>query len=396
MLCLFNRKKKFSNDNPQSVLIDSGGASGDRFGNAVALSADGSTAIVGSSLDDVGANNDQGSAIVFTKSGNPWNEETKLLDSTGSAQDGFGNDVALSDDGNTALVGSYFKSGKGAAIVFTRSGGIWTQQAELTDSTGAANNYFGLSVALSSDGNTALVGSPYSAVGGTNAAGSVLVFTRSGGIWTQQTRLSYSAKTSGDQFGFRVALSADNTTALIGVIGDDPNGKSNQGSAVVFTQSMGTWTEQSTLTYNTFQTFNFFGYSVALSNDGNTALVGASGGQYAVVFTRSGSTWTLENVFTGTGSSTGFGRVVALSGEGDIALIGAPLDDVPSIDQGSVTLFIKRDGVWSEETTLVDNNLYVDNFFGTSVALSKNNNIILIGATGFASNRGYAKALYRR
>ena len=70
--------------------------------------------------------------------------------------------MALSADGNTALIGGYGDDGgKGAAWVFTRSGSAWTQQgAKLTGSGETGNGQFGTSVALSADGNTALIGGP--------------------------------------------------------------------------------------------------------------------------------------------------------------------------------------------------------------------------------------------
>lgn len=100
-------------------------------------------------------------------------------DPIGSAEQGFS--VAVSGDGNTAIVGGPFdNSGAGAAWVLTRSGGAWTQQQKLTadDANGAAE--LGWSVALSNDGNTAIVGGP----GDNTSIGAAWVFTRSSGAWS--------------------------------------------------------------------------------------------------------------------------------------------------------------------------------------------------------------------
>ena len=117
-------------------LTASDGAAGDHFGGSVALSGD--TALVGAYWDDVGANADQGSAYVFTRSGTTWTQQAQLTASDGAADDDFGYSVALS--GDTALVGAYVddvgaNTDQGSAYVFTRSGTTWTQQAQ-TDRLG--------------------------------------------------------------------------------------------------------------------------------------------------------------------------------------------------------------------------------------------------------------------
>ncbi|MBN1975991.1 MAG: FG-GAP repeat protein, partial [Anaerolineae bacterium] len=140
-------------------LAASDGAAEDFFGISVALAGD--TALVGAYGDEVGANDDgQGSATVFVRSETTWTEQAKLTASDGAAYDQFGWSVALAADGNTALVGALYDEvganyGQGSAVVFVRSGAVWTQQAKLTASDGAELDRFGTSVALSADGNTA-------------------------------------------------------------------------------------------------------------------------------------------------------------------------------------------------------------------------------------------------
>jgi hypothetical protein len=96
----------------------------------------------------------------------PFVQQQELTASDGAAGDHFGVSVTLSGDGNTTLVGAFEKNSyHGAAYVFTNSGGSWSQQQELTASDGAAYDDFGLSVALSTDGNTALVGAGQKTVG---------------------------------------------------------------------------------------------------------------------------------------------------------------------------------------------------------------------------------------
>src|SRR5207248_1204155 len=121
-------------------------------------------------------------------------------------------------------------SSTGAAWVFTRSGSVWTQQAKLTGTGEVGAGTVGVSVALSADGNTALLGG-YSDDGGVGAA---WVFTRSGATWTQQgQKLTGAGEVEAGAFGISVALSADGNTALIGGYLDSER----TGAAWVFTRS---------------------------------------------------------------------------------------------------------------------------------------------------------------
>ena len=153
-----------------------------------------------------------------------------------------------------------------------RSGSTWAQQgSKLTSGSGEnGSGELGSSVALSGDGNLALIGGP----GDSGNVGAVWVFTRSNGVWTDQgPKLTGAGETGAGQFGASVSLSGDGNTAVIG--GPADNG--NRGAAWVFTRSGSTWTQQgSKLTGSDESGAGRFGASVALSEDGGTALVGGS------------------------------------------------------------------------------------------------------------------------
>jgi len=341
----------------QHTITQSDGAAGDAFGYSVALSADGNTAIVGAYTADVGGRADQGSASVFTRVDGVWTQQQTLTQSDGAASDNFGFSVALSADGNTAIVGALFDdvsgvSNQGSASVFTRVGGVWTQQQTITQSDGLAFDLFGYSVALSADGNTAIVGAYFDDVGGVLNQGSVSVFARVGGVWTQQQTLTQSDGGFADAFGVSVALSADGNTAIVGAFYDDVGGRADQGSVSVFTRVGGVWTQQQTITQSDGAAGDFFGVSVAVSADGNTAIVGANsdavvgGGAdqgSASVFTRVGGVWTQQQTITQSDGAAGdrFGYSVALSADGTTTIVGAIGDDVGGVsDQGSATIFV--------------------------------------------------------
>ena len=159
------------------------------------------------SYDDIGANINQGSAYIFTRSGTTWTQQAKLIASDGATNDWFGIGVAIA--GDTAIVGSYFDDvgtnvDQGSAYVFVRSGTTWKQQARLTSADGAASDGFGLSVSIS--GDTAVVGAYNDDIGSNADQGSAYVFTRSGTNWTQQAKLTAADGAAVDWFGYAVMI----------------------------------------------------------------------------------------------------------------------------------------------------------------------------------------------
>ena len=247
------------------------------FGYTVALSGDGNTALIGGWLDDGW----KGAVWVFTRSGSTWSQQgLKLTPNDEDGEGMFGTNVTLSADGNTALIGGWNDdsvasgnldySGKGAAWIFTRSGSTWTQQGpKLTASDEAGNGKFGTIVALSANGNTALIG----AWNDDHSKGAAWVFTRSGSTWAQQgPKLTGGGETGEGRFGVAVALSADGNTAMVGGLADN----STRGAAWLFTRSGSTWTQQGPkLLPSDGAGEGEFGTNVALSADGATALIGA-------------------------------------------------------------------------------------------------------------------------
>ena len=258
-------------------------------GWSVALSADSNTAIVGGLAD----NRITGAAWVFTRSGAVWTQQGSKLVGTGAVgADGQGFSVALSDDGNTAIVGGPFdNSYVGASWVFTRSGGVWTQQGNKLVGTGAVGNARqGVSVALSADGNTAIVGGPAD-----NAnTGAAWAYNHSGGFWTQQGgKLVGTGAVGSATQGASVTLSGDGNTAVVG----GPFDNSDIGAAWVYTRSGGVWDQQGNkLVGSDVLGGARQGHSVALSAGGNTTIVGGLADDRmtgaAWVYTRSGDVWT--------------------------------------------------------------------------------------------------------
>ena len=201
------------------------------FAYALAISADGKTAAVGVRND----NNAQGGILIFTKSGNTWNQQgAKLVGNAApvNAEQGFA--VAISADGNTVLVGSL----GGVVWIFTRNGTVWTQQGPKLTGTGSigADTSFGYAVSLSADGNTALIGG----LQDNDYQGAAWIFKRTGATWAQVGgKLTGSGIVGNAALGTSVALSADGNTAVVG--GPYDNGR--QGAVWVFTNNDGIWTQ---------------------------------------------------------------------------------------------------------------------------------------------------------
>ncbi len=370
----------------QAELTASDGAASDHFGYSVALSGNGTTALVGAPYHTVNGDSNQGAAYVFTFSGGIWSQQ-ELTASDGATGDYFGSSVALSSDGNTALVGALGHTvngnNQGDSYVFTFSSGNWAQQ-ELTALDGAAGDSFGESVALSSDGTTALVGAPAH-----NNQGAAYVFTLSDGTWTQQPDLTSLDIAEGDSFGDSVALGGD-ATALIGAPYHAVDGNNYQGAAYVFTLSESSWSQQQELKASDGVAADLFGSSVALASTGVTALVGAplatvNGSDYqgtAYVFTLSGSSWTQQQELTEAGpADQGFGSSVALSSAGTTALVGTPLATISGMSyQGAAYAFTQSAGTWTLQQQLTAADGTANDYFANSVALSSDGSSALAGA----------------
>ena len=320
----------------------------------------------------------------------------------------FGFSVALSGDGQTALVGAPRMNGfAGAAWVFTLTGSTWTEQAELSGAAegeaapeacaaSAEECSFGRSVAISNDGNTAVVGAPRN----NGNHGAALVYTREGSSWSETAMLTGKAEQPGEEeelgegrLGKSVAISPDASTIIAGASTD----LAGHGSAWVFARSGASWKHDGPrLSPPVGESGEgHFGYSVAIA--GNTAVVGeptdevaGSAPGAAWVFTRSPSGWAQPGQkLTGpTASGAHFGYSVALAGS--TILIGAPGD---SAGVGSAWLFSESSGVFNPvagSPLTGGNEESGEGEFGTAVAIAGNESAAIVGAARDASHHGAA------
>jgi hypothetical protein len=295
------------------------------FGSAVSISGDGNTIAVGATGESsaaTGVNGDQnpigaagsGAVYVFRRNGSSWSQEAYIKASNTDAGDRFGYSLSLAADGNTLAVGAIQEASNatgvdgdqtdnsavsGAVYVFVRVV-TWSQQAYLKSSNSEYGDGFGGSVSLSADGNVLAVsatGEDSSSVGvdraqGDNSmdwAGAVYIFTRNIiNNWSQQAYIKASNTGEGDLFGSDVSLSADGNTLAVGAGGEASgaigiNGVQTDNSAVdagavyVFKQNAGIWSQQAYVKASNTDPDDYFSRAVALSSDGQTLAVGATG-----------------------------------------------------------------------------------------------------------------------
>lgn len=372
----------------------------DSFGIAVALSADGRTLAVGANGEDSSASgvngnaslndtNSAGAVYVYVLSGSSWVQQAYLKHSHPDVFDQFGTSLALSDDGDTLAIGvPNEESGatgvngdasrddvdnSGAAFVFTRSAGTWSQQAYLKASNTGNGDTFGRFLSLSGDGDTLAVGAPQegsSAIGidgdeslnDRAGAGAIYVFRRAGVTWSQEAYVKAAERANSSDQCSRTALSQDGNVLAFGCYGED---------------------------------------SSATGIDGDQLLSDASDAGAVHVLERSGSTWSYAAYVKPSTTDAGewFGYALELSDDGTLLLVGAHNEDSESngvngdeslnaaSNSGASYLFERESG-WSQKAYIKASNSDGNDLFGWAVALAGDGNFMAIGAMGESSTSG--------
>jgi FG-GAP repeat/Tetratricopeptide repeat len=357
-------------------------------GASVALSFDGNTALIGAPW---GAQFGQGGAAwLFERKNGTWAQQQPALIGAGVGNMAeFGSAVAMSRDANTLIVGGPGDNAlTGGVWVFTRSNGVLKQQGPKLFGTGAdAESGMGVSqgraVALSADGHTAAIG----AQPDNQYMGAVWVFTQINGVWSQQgpKLVGFDRAPHATDQGYSVALSGDGNTLIVGGVGDD--GAAADGGSIgatwVFVRAGNVWSQQGPkLVASEYDLSSNQGWSVALSDDGNTAIVGghdhATGHGAAWVWTRQNGIWSQQGPkLIGTGAIGGWQPSVALAADGNTAIVGDPGDN-NSI--GAAWAYIRNNGVWTQlGSKILGTGTVANDRFGTSVALSADGRTALIG-----------------
>lgn len=401
-----------------------------------------------------------GAVYVFTRSAAEWTQESYIKPSYFKSELRFGETIALSGDGNTLAVGATSDSLAYAGVLkYTASSA--RECFEYYPSSSSSSSSVSSSSSSSSSANSSA-----SYNGGTNS-GSVHVFIRGTEGWVEQAIVKHSNAQQGDAFGASVALSTDGNTMVVGAIGEDSQAKGvngdqadnscvypdkdslyvlelpcdratyqnygiNNGAAYVFTRSGGEWTQEAYLKPATTFFSTLFGSSVDISGDGNTLAVGAKGDTSIIVntdnadsidkalvqeaaaligtgstyvFTRSGTTWAQEaylqaSTLTAAGE---FGGDVSLSKDGNTLAVGSFREasnakgingdegDTSAVRAGAVFVYTRDNSVWTQRSYVKASNTDADDRFGLNVDLSGDGKTMAVGAHR-ESGRGYASA----
>jgi hypothetical protein len=385
-----------------------GGSLPGHTGNAVAISGDGSTLVVGAPHESSaarGIDGDQtdnslynaGAVYVYVRRGDAWVQQAYIKASNSGRNDMFGLTVSLSRDGSTLAVAASWEASAatgvngnqsddslpqaGAAYVFVRTGSRWSQQAYLkasnTGRKGAAidegdGDQFGFSLALSADGNTLAVGaitedSAATGINGNQAddsaasSGAVYVFTRAAGTWTQQAYVKSANSEAGDLFGYGVALSSDGSALAVAGYDEDGSGKginpandnglNGSGAIYAFERERGTWRQTGYFKGSRSQRNDALGYTVAISDNGRT-------------------------IAAGTGEESCLNPGIGPGGC-DVDTFPAHL---PAGSVGAVYVWSRSGETWVEQAFIKASNPDLEDWFGVRVALSGDGNTLVVGA----------------
>ncbi len=355
---------------------------GDDFGSALDL--DGPTLVVGAHWHDpVGGGQNDGGAWVWRLNAGVWSQEAALAPAPGSIGR-FG--LAVAVDGDRIAVGAPFEwvnsiSGAGAVHVFTRVGGVWTLEARLTAPSPTVAAHFGQALAL--EGDVLAIGAPRDDQPGFTDCGAAYVFRRINGAWSQEARLTSSSPGAFDYLGASIALSGARVAA--GAALDDVAGAVNRGSVVLFESTGGAWSESALFEPADGAAGDEYGTSVAI--DGDTLVVGApfhdalgTNVGAAYVYRDSSGVWTLEAKLSDIGATFVDNFGAALDLEGDRLAVGLPYNAVPGVTSGAVQFFTRSGSVWTGHFDMIGSETDGLDYLGSAVALS--GSLVAAGAPG--------------
>lgn len=325
-----------------SAKIAADGSDEGSFGIAVDLSADGATAVVGATQH----NFDRGGAYIFQRVSGRWSQTADLTLPGLQFGDSYGNAVAISADGSLVMVGEVgWQQLTGQVLVFQRTAAGWVSVAKLVAPDAAPFSHFGDAISMDAAGNRAVIG----ALGADGFVGRSYVFSRAqDGQWTETAELQPRQQAGQLDLGTSVSMSRDGSVVLAGA----NVYKDAVGAAYLFRYAGGRWVQRAKLTAGPqAQAGAYFGTSVALDATGSAAVVGAvyenNGEGAAYVFRRGTGGWTRAARLSDPGAQQ-FGDAVTISDGGTVAAVGAEAAQVT----GTAYVYATSAGGWGQAMTL--------------------------------------------
>ena len=381
----------------KGVDID-GDNGGDQFGQAVAISDDGLTLVVGAIYNDDAAT-DAGQVKVYTWNGSAWVQKGGSLLGF-NAGDFFGSSVAVSEDGSIIAVSAINYSGafaqNGLVQLYEWTGGIWNKKGASIEGE-AYQDWSGETIALSSDGTIIAIGSAFNDGKG-DRAGHVRLFKWDGFNWNQ-LGLDIDGENAFDRASTGLDLALDGMRVAVGSATSSVSGPS-AGHVRVFDWDGSSWVQVGS-SIDGVEAYGYSGSGLAMSSDGTTLAIGApysygagSSRGSVRVFSLDGSNWVqLGAEFVGDSDYDTLGAQVALSNDGERVVIGVPGDDGSSTDVGSVKVFDWNGTVWLQAGTDIKGEAQFDGS-ASDISLSGDGTVLAIGAKsndGGGSDSGHVR-----
>lgn len=359
--------------------------SGEWFGNCTAVSDDGNTFVATSYRND-GVNQSQYVCNVFEKTGQYFSP-SHILVSPASYQSGTLSEqnVSISGDGNTIALGLFGSMSQGVVSVFTRIGTTWEHQALLTPNVQTNGQLFGAAVSLNYDGTVCAIGTSDSSTA--YSPGSAYVFVKSGGVWSQQTKIDPPDGVHGGYFGRFLSISGDGNTLAVSAISN----ANNPLMPYIYVRSGSAWNLQSRLVLSDGGNLNIgIGVFITLSSDGNTCgFLSNSINTGMFLFERTGSSWTqTAKILTGLGPASSH-----MSRDGTTCIVGSITGHGAGGSMtGNAHVSVKRNGVWTSPIKLMAVDGQHDDRFGLPVLLNSDGTAAFISAVNGGGN--YKDAIY--
>jgi len=366
-------------------------ATGDLFGSATGMSDDGLTCVIGTPGEAPSGVALAGSVYFYSNTASGWVETTKVSPPSPITSGYFGTSVAMSADGSTAIVGEpgantgLVESG-GAYLYRKDSGGVWSLISNFVPPTPKVGGRFGTSVAISDNLTTVVIGSTNPTL-----VGEVSVFTLDvSGVWVLRGSLTSADGFSATSFGKAVAINSTASLIVVGAHLDDAV-STDSGSVYVYALQVAGWVEIQKISSNNPAAGGIYGSSLSLSDTGDVLAIGAPGEVHTLtgagachVYARSSTTgdFVFSTRLLGNDVSLEtFGKSVSVCDDGSTIAVGAPGNDTTLNNSGSVHLFNKdAGGTWPPSGTVTSSTTTALAALGSSVSLSSRADVLLSGA----------------
>jgi Flp pilus assembly pilin Flp len=375
-----------------------GETSGDSSGVSVSLNNNGNILAIGAPSNN-GNGSNSGHVRIYENIGGVWTQIGSDIDGE-APEDRSGIFVSLNGNGNIIAIGAHTNDGNGSnsghVRIYENIGGVWTQIGSDIDGE-APDDLSGVSVSLNNNGNIIAIGASFNNNSVFNS-GHVRIYENIGGVW-MQIGSDIDGENFGDNSGSRVSLNNNGNIVAISALNNDSNGELS-GHVRIYENIGGVWTQIGS-DIDGEANNDLFGSSISLNNNGNIVAIGArihsvfgTGSGYVRIYENIGGIWTqIGSDIDGEAEGDQFGYSISLSRDGNILVVGARGNDQNGIGSGHVRIYENIGGIWTQIGFDIDGEAEFDSS-GHSISLSEDGSIVAISAPsngGNGSNSGHVR-----